>query len=244
MLEENTLPAVIDSATPSTTSSDWMPEKFRVTSDAGVDWEASSRRLAESYSELERRMGNPVDRPPKSGDEYLLTVPEEIAEGFEESDMLKSFRARALEANLTQKQFDFMMGMYFEIAPRLVHGAFEVDRQSTEAELRQTWPSEREYQESVRNAWAAWEGFAAPADRGRANEIGNHPVIIRLLARVGAEMREGGGIPVDAVGGATPDVQSLLRSDAYLNQSHPDHASVSAKVRAYYQRTAGNREVA
>ena len=70
-------------------------------------------------------------------------------------------------------------------------------------------------------------------------DYGNDPRVIRLLARVGGEMGEdrsvtppGGGIP----SGQT--VETLMTSEAYNNQRHPEHATVSRQVADHFARQA------
>ena len=40
------------------------------------------------------------------------------------------------------------------------------------------------------------------------------------------------------------DISSLMLSDAYMNQRHPDHENVSEKVRKYYERKHGTEAAA
>jgi hypothetical protein len=111
-------------APPPAPPAEFIPEKFRVMSGEALDVEASARKMAESYNQLQARMGT-GDVPPKGADEYTITVPDAFKESFVEDDRTKAFRSDALAAGLTQKQFDFVIGKYFAVAPELVTGAID-----------------------------------------------------------------------------------------------------------------------
>lgn len=218
---------------------DWLPEKFRVNNGDALDVEASARKLAESYAGLEKRVGS-GDVPPKSADEYAVTVPDALKEAWQEDDRFKAFKTDALGAGLTQKQFDFVVGKYFNVMPELVQGAAQLDANKATEELRKTWATDSEFKANVGDALKAFEKFADPEDRARIDEIGNNPVVLRILAKVGKETQEAGGIPQQGANTGADSVQDLMRSDAYLNSKHPDHKTTSQKVQAFYAKKYGN----
>ncbi len=218
---------------------EWIPEKFRVTNGDALDVEASARKLAESYAGLEKRVGS-GDVPPKSADDYTVAVPDAFKEVWQEDDRFKAFKADAIGAGLTQKQFDFVVGKYFNVVPELVQGAAQLDAAKATEELRQVWTTDAEFKTNVGDALKAFEKYADPADRARIDEIGNNPVVLRILAKVGKETQEAGGIPQQAGDTGADSVQDLMRSEAYLNAKHPDHKATSQKVQAYYAKKYGN----
>lgn len=220
-------------------TTDWIPEKFRVNNGDALDIEASARKLAESYAGLEKRVGS-GDVPPKSADEYAVTVPDALKEAWAEDDRFKAFKTDALGAGLTQKQFDFVVGKYFNVMPELVQGAAQLDANKATEELRQVWKTDAEFKTNVGDALKAFEKFADPEDRARIDEIGNNPVVLRILAKVGKETQEAGGIPQQGANTGADSVQDLMRSDAYLNSKHPDHKSTSQKVQAFYAKKYGS----
>lgn len=217
---------------------DWIPEKFRVLNGDALDVEASARKLAESYTGLEKRVGS-GDVPPKSADDYTTTVPDAFKDVWQEDDRFKAFKADAIGAGLTQKQFDFVVGKYFGVVPELVQGAAQLDAAKATEELRQVWTTDSEFKANVGDALKAFEKYADPADMARIDEIGNNPVVLRILAKVGKETQEAGGITQQGASTGADNVQDLLRSDAYLNAKHPDHKATSAKVQAFYAKKYG-----
>lgn len=215
---------------------DWLPEKFRVLNGDALDVEASARKLAESYAGLEKRVGS-GDVPPKSPDEYKVEVPEQFADVWD-NEKFGAFKAEALAAGLTQKQLDFVLGKYFTVAPDLVAGGAKYDAETATAELRKTWANDAEFTGNLQAAHKAFTAFAGEGDDMDA--IGNNPVALRILAKVGKEMGEAGGIPAQATTASAESVTDLLRSPAYLDAKHPEHKAVSAKVQAYYAKKYGN----
>lgn len=226
-------------ADPAPAGNDWIPEKFRVLNGEALDVEASARKLAESYSGLEKRVGS-GDVPPKTADEYAVTVPDALKEDWAEDDRFKAFKTDALAAGLTQKQFDFVVGKYFGVVPELVQGGQQVTMDKATEELRATWTTDAEFKSNVKDAFKAFSAYASPEDQARIDELGNNPVALRILAKIGKEMGEAGGIPAQGASTGADSVQDLMRSDAYLNPKHPDHKTTSAKVQAFYAKKYGN----
>lgn len=234
--------AATDPAAPTAPEAWAMPDKFKVSKEDGtLDMEASARKMGESLQHLEKRMGS-GDAPPKTADEYAVNVPDEWKEAFPaDSETMAAFRKDAHEQGLSQKQFDFFIGKYIEQAPLLAAGGAQATYEQAESDLKGTWKTDAEFKAQTGNAFKAWSAFADPVDAGKMDEVGNNPAVVRLLARIGAEMKEGGSIPAGADSGVgAQDVKSLLTSEANTNPRHPDHAATRAKVDAYYAKKYGN----
>ena len=93
-----------------------VPAKFWNTEKGEVNYEA----WANSTKELENRM-RVVGLPPKTADEYKFDVPEPIKALGVDADpaMTKKFRDEALSMGLTQKQYEAVMGKYYEMIPQI-----------------------------------------------------------------------------------------------------------------------------
>ena len=233
-------PSLLATAKPAEPApNEWIPEKFRVVNGDALDVEASARKLAESYAGLEKRVGS-GDLPPKTADDYAITVPEQFKEVWTEDDRFKAFRTDALGAGLTQKQFDFVVGKYFDTVPDLVKGGQQVTAEQASEELRTVWKTDGEFKSGVSDAFKAFTAFASPEDQARIDEIGNNPVALRVLAKIGKELGEAGGIQHASEATGADDIQAMLKSEPYLNPKHPDHKATSAKVQAFYQKKYGN----
>lgn len=227
----------------------FIPEKYHVKKEDGTfDLDASARKLAEAHASAEKRIGS-GDIPPKSAEEYAVTVPDAFKEAWkpEEDQAFADFRKAAFEAGYTQKQFDLAMSSYFNLAPQLVAGAQTLDNDACMAELGKIWNGDAAIKENIRHSYT---GVKAAAEAAGMNideimaptALGNNPMFIRLMAAIGPEYAEDkvpGGISV----AAQETIDTLLRSEAYTNSKHPDHEKVSAQIRAYYEKKHGKATV-
>ena len=173
-------------------ANDWLPEKFRVMGEDGkLSIESSARKLAENYTHLEKRMGS-GDAPPKTSDEYAPKVEVEGFnwEEFKADPRMQSFMKSAHAKGITNDQMSFILGEYAQRAPELVGGAAALDSEAATAQLREVWKTDAEFKQNIGLAFRAFNSLADDADKGRIDEIGNNPMVIRMLAKVGAEMQE------------------------------------------------------
>lgn len=228
---------------------EFIPEKYRVNKEDGsFDLEASSRKLAEAYGHAEKRIGS-GDVPPKSAEEYAVTVPDAFKEAFDPKtdEGFKAFAGKMHGLNLTQAQLDGVMESYFEMAPKLVAGAQVLDANAATEELKKTWSTDADFSRNVRNAFVGTNAIAQKAglsvDEIMSSPLGNDPKFLRLMAAIGPEFAEdappGGSGQISA-----EDINGLMRSEAYTNPKHADHAKVSAKIKTYFERKHGTEAAA
>lgn len=69
-------------------------------------------------------------------------------------------------------------------------------------------------------------------------------MVIRMLAKIGAEMQEDAPAGADSNPAEQQTIRDLMKSEAYMNPKHTDHERVSAQVKAYYQKRYGDQTVA
>lgn len=225
---------------------DWLPEKYRVMGDDGkLNVEGSARKLADAYSHLEKRMGS-GDTPPKTADEY---APKVEVEGFKWDEFkadprMQSFMKSAHAKGITNDQMGFILGEYAQLAPELVNGAATLDSEAAATQLRETWKTDAEFNKNIGLAFRAFNSLADDSDKGRMDEIGNNPMVIRMLAKIGAEMQEDAPAGGDVNLEEQQSIRDLMKSPAYMDPKHADHENVSARVRAYYQKRYGDQTVA
>lgn len=227
-------------------ATDWLPEKFRVMGEDGkLSIESSARKLAENYTHLEKRMGS-GDAPPKTSDEY---APKVEVEGFNWDEFkadprMQSFMKAAHAKGITNDQMGFIIGEYAQRAPELVNGAAELDADNAATQLREVWKTDAEFNKNIGLAYRAFNSLADDADKGRMDEIGNNPMVIRMLAKVGAEMQEDAPAGGDINLAEQQTIRDLMKSPAYMDPKHADHERISAQVKAYYQKRFGDQTVA
>lgn len=227
-------------------ANDWIPEKFRVMGEDGkLSIESSARKLAENYTHLEKRMGS-GDAPPKTSDEYAPKVEVEGFnwEEFKADPRMQSFMKTAHAKGITNDQMSFILGEYAQRAPELVGGAAALDSEAASTQLREVWKTDAEFNKNIGLAFRAFNSLADDADKGRIDEIGNNPMVIRMLAKVGAEMQEDAPAGGDVNLEEQQSIRDLMKSPAYMDPKHADHERVSAQVKAYYQKRYGDQTVA
>lgn len=222
---------------------DWLPEKHRVTkSDGTLDIEASARKVAEAHRHLEQRLGA-GDVPPKTPEEY---EPKVEAEGFNwiefkaDPDM-QGFLKQAHAKGITNDQLSFILGEYINRVPALAAANAALDIEAVTTELRKDWKTDAELKQNTVLAFKAFNAFAADADRARIDEIGNNPIVLRLLANVGKEMQEdspvyGGGI---AEGDFNTRVAELRSELEKMPQSDPRRKQLKSELDGLYTRRYG-----
>lgn len=206
---------------------EYLPEKFRVTGEDGaLDREASSRKLAEAYAGLEKRMGA-GEVPPKSPDEYQIQVEKEgfDFEAFKADPQTQGFLKSAHAKGLTNDQVNFVISEYLQRADGIAQGAAEIDQQTALEQLG--WGADKD--KNVKLAYQAGLAAGLTPEQMASADVGNNVALLRVLAHFGAQMQEdlppAGGA---ASGGA--DRESLIASEAYMNPNHPDHKRVYEQV--------------
>ena len=221
-----------------------IPEKYRVNKEDGTfDLEASARKLADGQANLEKRLGA-GDLPPKSAEEYALELPEGLDfEALKGEPEMQALLKSGHEAGLNNKQMSWAVN---QMIAAVQGNAEEVAAQAT-ASLKDVWKTDAEFKQNVDQAYKAASAFMEPAELEafmKRGGPGDNASIIKMLAKVGAEMGE--DKPVADANSSTSEAQSvssLMASEAYSNPKHPEHAQVKAKVDAYYNKTFGTNPV-
>lgn len=223
-----------DAGSPAPSGVDAIPEKFRVTgADGALDPVASAAKVAEAYRALEQRLGTGDVRPKTAADYKMPELPEALKDLQLDQEMHNAFREEAHKAGLSQGQFEFVMNKYLELAPQLVSGGQAVSADQTIAELKTAWG--KDYQTQAANAWRGLSQIATVAGMTVEQvdaELGNSPAFNRIMAAVGAQLREdtsintGGGA---SGGNGMADAAALQQSEAFRNPRHPEHAATVQK---------------
>jgi hypothetical protein len=212
-----------------------IPEKYRVVgADGKFDQDASTRKMLEGHSALEKRMGA-GDAPPKTPEDYKIEgLPEHInIEELKKDEKYNGFLKAAHGRGLTNAQVSFVLNEYMSRADDV---AGVQTAESANAELRKVWADDQSFDANRKAAFRAATTVAQRAGLSieAVNEaLGNNPVAIRLLAAMGAEMKEDNP-PNDTTQASEMDVNSLMKSKAYWDAKDPEHEKVKAKVSAHF----------
>jgi hypothetical protein len=239
------------------TSSDhneWLPEKFRTNKadGSGLDIDASARKLAQSYSELEKRGGPVKEGVPATAAEYMIDparVPAGIDPATITSDPLfKSFIEDAHKEGMTNAQVNMAMERYFQIMPDVINATVAQNADAARATLTKAW-GEGNLDANLAQAVRAAQAFGgAEGELGNINTImgkyGNDPDILAFLSKVGAEIAEDTPIQGDqaSMGNWQDQVNGIRMSDAYKDSNHLEHAKAVAQMQALYDKRYGTKK--
>lgn len=220
---------------------EWLPEKYRVMgADGALDLQASSQKLAEGYAAASKRIGT-GDLPPEAPDGYKDSpVPDAFKDIPLDPQLTGPFRERAHKAGLTQAQLDFVMGEYYQLVPSLLNAQAKFSADEARAELSKVWSTTTELQGNMSAAERAVSLMPQQLQEQIKDRYATDPVFWQFAAHFGRESRE----DRPAAGGSAPDVtnvEALMASEAYRNAKHPDHATVSKRVRDAFERRAGTQ---
>lgn len=225
---ETLLAGTETTATPTTTYGDWrdeVPAKFI------KDGEVDHANLVKSYRHLETKM-RAGEAPPEAADKYEFKAPEGVELTDEMKADIEQHKARALELGLSQKQFEEYTADLYDLAGEL-HAKYEPTMEKTEAALKESWKGD--YDKNLELAKRAFSRYGSEAEIA---EIGNNPAALRLLAKIGAELREDSR---PAHGQAVNESLAQLRADPdYTNPHSPRYRILQDKVLELTRQRLGN----
>lgn len=218
----------------------WLPEKYRVMTDGKLDLEASGKKMNDGLAAAVKRIGT-GDLPPETPDAYKFTPPEEYKDVQLDPEMASSFRERAHKAGLTQSQYDFVMSEYFGVVPSVLNAAAGLSADEARAELSKVWSTPAELQGNMTAAERAVSLMPGELQEQIRTKYGTDPLFWQFAAQFGKEARE--DRPAAPAGGQSPvtDTDALMRTEAYRNPKHPDHAKVSAQVNEAFNKRYGTQ---
>lgn len=215
----------------------WLPEKFRVNgADGKFDLDASSRKLADSYTNLEKHRGTGAPAKPE---DYTFEVPEQYKEISFDHEANKAFRQRAHAKGLSQEQFDWVMGEYFEMVPAVLDGAAKYSADQARGELQKVWKTQPEFDSGMSAAERAVSLMPPELQAKVKEKYGTDPVFWEFAAQWGKESREDRSATPPAGNAGTNEVEALMASAAYKNPKDPQHAAVSARVQEFFRKRYG-----
>lgn len=226
-----------------------VAEKFRVYTGEGdektLDAQATLLKVNESYSALEKRFGA-GDAPPKAAEDYAVSIPETLkeavdVEALKGSAPFREFLGRLHGASLTQAQADVVIGELLTQSVRLQEAMSVQTIEAAKTDLRQTWPSDADFNAGLQRSARAVEAYAGDAASMVLERYGNDPDFIRMMARIGQEVGEDKGGPVGVVL-SQESVEGLMKSKAYWDPKDPGHAAAKRQVDEHFARQYGTAQ--
>lgn len=207
-----------------------IPDKFKVTAEDGsINYQATVAKMNESYSYLEKKVGT-GDIAPASADEYKSEREGFSFDEFKQDESNTAFLKAAHAHGITNKQMDFLLSEYESRAVDLVSASSQLDTDTTVQTLQSEWGSN--FESNIFNAIKAAKSAGLTEDDLNNPLVGNNLSVIKAFAYFGSQLSEDKATNLGAP--VTADVQSLMRSEAFFDQKHPEHKAVKAQIDAYY----------
>lgn len=176
---------------------------------------------------------------PETIDGYEVNV-----EGFNYDDFKaipenQEFLERAREAGLSSEHLGFLLGEYNQLIPALMEGNAALDNEACISAMKETWGGETDANFGFARAAAnnAIQNGILTAEEVNSPEFGNNPLVLKMAAYFGSQLQEDSP-PANTQQTGTEDIQSLIASEAYMNESHPDHKRVYAQVANHFAKAS------
>lgn len=174
---------------------------------------------------------------PESIDGYEVNVEGFDFDEFKAIPENQEFLKEALAEGVDNKNLNFFLKKYNEIIPSLMENNAVLDNETTVKTMTEAWGAEAEqnfgYAQAVAGNLIA--NGVLTAEEVNDPSFGNNPLVLKMAAYFGQQLNEDTP-PSNTQQSGGLDVESLMKSEAYLNESHPDHKRVFAQVQNFYQK--------
>lgn len=179
---------------------------------------------------------------PKTAEEYVMEVPEEHADYFDE-ELIKEARGIFHGLGFNQKQADTLWEFEKKrvaTMDKMLDDFEEQEKSEAETALRNKWGTAYDENMHLANRMISENAVEGEERDYLIAEYGNSPRLAGFLANIARKFVEHKII----TGIETPssDLESrkkeLMNSDAYKNMNHPDHKSVADQVRGIFEQIA------
>lgn len=198
----------------------------------------------EGFNELYAKLGRP-DEPTA----YETKVPDDMAEYFGEPQ-LNEFKNVAHKIGLNQSQVDALINYQtgaiqhqLENEPAML----AAQKDETETALKQDWGLD--YNKNMKAAQRALQVYGDEEIMDLMNtSAGNHPAVVKLFARLGAEVTEDmtQNTQNNTLAANKLDAQDEINSvynnptHAYFDQKNPEHKVAVERMRQLMEKVHGN----
>ena len=174
---------------------------------------------------------------PESIDGYEVNVEGFDFDEFKAIEENQAFLERAREAGLDNNSLNFLLGEYSQLIPQLMEANAALDNEAAVKAMSEVWGGEAE--QNFGFARSAAENLVLngvlTAEEVNNPSFGNNPLVLKMAAYFGAQLNEDTP-PSNTQQSGAESIQSLMQSEAYLNESHPDHKRVFNQVQNFYQK--------
>lgn len=187
-----------------------------------------------------------IDQNGKEGGQSVTTAPESIddyqvnVEGFDFDEFKaipenQEFLERARTAGLDNEKLGFLLGEYNQLIPNLMQANAALDNEACVSAMTEAWGGDTDQNFGFAKAAAtnAIQNGILTAEEVNSPEFGNNPLVLKMAAYFGQQLGEDTP-PSNTQQTAPSTLQELIKSEAYLNDKHPDHARAYAQAEKLY----------
>jgi len=231
-----------------------VPEKFHAFAGEGDDktFDVSStlNKVNEGYTELEKqfRSGNRGEEDlPESPDGYKVEA-EAFGEGFDteafmKRDMVQGFLKGAHAKGIGNKSIQFVLeNIATKLMPAMSAERFNKDAAASDQQLAEVFKGEQGADMAkgfARKALSNLTGSNERLNKALVDKFQNDPDFIEFASLIGREMKEDSPANIDKITGGV-SIDSLMASEAYLQNDHPGHKAAVEQVAKYFEAKHGN----
>ncbi|GAA5559028.1 hypothetical protein Asch03_01074 [Acinetobacter schindleri] len=174
---------------------------------------------------------------PESIDDYKVDIEGFDYEEFKSIPENQEFLERARAAGFDGEKLNFLLGEYNQLLPKLMEQTAALDAEGCVKAMQEVWHGDTDKnfgfaQAAAQNAMQ--NGILTP-EEVNSPEFGNNPLVLKMAAYFGQQLQEDTP-PSNTQQSGGEDIQSLMSSEAYLNEKHPDHQRVYAQVQNWHQK--------
>ena len=197
----------------------------------------------EERSELYTKLGRP-----ETSEQYKIDIPETHKSYFQDENVTQ-FKNVAHQIGLNNDQVNALIDYQLKTIDNEVStepSKIAAERSNTESVLKKEWGYE--YDKNVRAAQRALDVYGDDEIRQLMNtEAGNNPAVVKMFARLGAEVTEdmAKNTQNNSLATSPLDAQSEIDSifsnadDPYHNNMHKDHSSRVEYMRQLHEKRFG-----
>lgn len=172
---------------------------------------------------------------PESIEGYEVNVDGFNYEEFKAISENQEFLERARTAGLDNNALSFLLGEYNQLIPNLMQANAALENEACFEHMTNVWGADTSANFGYAQAAAnnAIQHGILTAEEVNSPEFGNNPLVLKMAAFYGQQLNEDVR-PNNTQQSGTTSVQELMQSEAYLNESHPDHKQTFATVQQWY----------
>lgn len=175
---------------------------------------------------------------PDSIDGYKVDVEGFNYDEFKAIPENQEFLERARAAGFDNEKLGFLLSEYNQLLPALMEGNAALNNEACVSAMKETWGADTDTNFGYARAAAdnaIQNGILTP-EEVNSPEFGNNPLVLKMAAHFGQQLGEDTP-PSNTQQSGAVDVQSLMASEAYMNEGHPDHKRVYAEVQKAYAKS-------